>query len=77
MNWRVHPSHLPQEEDMIRPSTEIRSATPDEMPQAISALVAAFLTDPFARFGWPSPHAYLRAAPVVAREFAGASFDHG
>ena len=58
---------------MIRPSTEIRSATPDEMPQAISALVAAFLTDPFARFGWPSPHAYLRAA----REFAGASFDHG
>ena len=62
---------------MIRPSTEIRSATPDEMPRAISALVAAFLTDPFARFGWPSPHAYLRAAPVVAREFAGASFDHG
>ena len=61
---------------MIRPSTEIRSATPGEMPQAISALVAAFLTDPFARFGWPSPHAYLGAAPVVMREFAGASFDH-
>jgi len=62
---------------MIRPSTEIRSATPDEMPQAISALVAAFLTDPFARFGWPSPHDYLGAAPLIAREFAGASFDHG
>jgi ribosomal protein S18 acetylase RimI-like enzyme len=62
---------------MIRPPTEIRSATPDEMPQAISALVAAFLTDPFARFGWPSPHDYLGAAPLVAREFAGASFDHG
>ena len=62
---------------MIRPSTEIRSATPDEMPQAISALVAAFLTDPFGRFMWPSPHDYLGAAPVVARAFAGASFDHG
>jgi GNAT superfamily N-acetyltransferase len=62
---------------MIRPSTEIRSATPDEMPQAISAIVAAFLTDPFARFGWPSPHAYLRAAPLVARGFGGASVEHG
>jgi len=62
---------------MIRSSTEIRSATPDEMPQAISAIVAAFLTDPFARFGWPSPHDYLSAAPVVTREFAGASFGHG
>ena len=62
---------------MIRPSTEIRSATRDETPQVISAIVAAFLTDPFARFGWPSPHAYLSAAPVVTRAFAGASFDHG
>jgi GNAT superfamily N-acetyltransferase len=62
---------------MIHPPTEVRSATPYEMPQAISALVAAFLTDPFARFGWPSPHDYLGAAPLVAREFAGASFEHG
>src|SRR5262245_40368803 len=62
---------------MIRPSSEIRSATVDEMPRAIAALVAAFLTDPFGRFMWPSPHDYLSAAPVVAREFAGGSFDHG
>jgi ribosomal protein S18 acetylase RimI-like enzyme len=62
---------------MIRPSTEIRSATPDEMPQAIGAIVAAFLTDPVARFAWPSPHDYLRGMPPAAREFAGRSFEHG
>jgi len=28
---------------MMRPSTEVRSATPDEMPRAIAAIVAAFL----------------------------------
>jgi len=61
---------------MIRPSTEIRSATVDEMPRAISALVAAFLTDPFGRFMWPSPHDYLSAAPGVAREFATAEPQH-
>src|SRR5262245_25448573 len=62
---------------MIRPSTEVRSATPDEMPQAIAAIVAAFLTDPVARFAWPSPHDYLRGMPLATREFAGGSFEHG
>jgi ribosomal protein S18 acetylase RimI-like enzyme len=70
-------SLLLREEEMIRPSTEVRSATPDEMPQAIAAIVAAFLTDPLARFAWPSPHEYLRASPLAAREFAGGSFEHG
>jgi len=46
---------------MIRPSSEIRSATPGEMPHAVAAIVAAFLTDPLARFAWPSPHDHLRA----------------
>jgi GNAT superfamily N-acetyltransferase len=67
----------PEEDEMIRPSTEIRSATPDEMSQAVAAIVAAFLTDPLARFAWPSPHDHLRAMPLAAREFAGASFEHG
>lgn len=62
---------------MIRPSTEIRSATPDEMSQAVAAIVAAFLTDPIARFAWPSPHDHLRAMPLATREFAGGSFEHG
>src|SRR5215475_7195738 len=62
---------------MIGPCNEIRSATPDETSQAIAAIVAAFLTDPVARFVWPSTFDYLRAMPVVTREFAGGSFEHG
>jgi hypothetical protein len=45
---------------MIRLSTEIRSARADETPQAVAAIVAAFITDRVARFAWPSPHDYLR-----------------
>ena len=62
---------------MIRPSTEIRSATSDEVPRAVAAIVAAFLTDPPARFAWPSPHDYLQTMPLATREFAGSSFKHG
>jgi ribosomal protein S18 acetylase RimI-like enzyme len=47
------------------------------MPHAISAIVAAFLTDPPARFAWPSPHDYLEAMPLATRKFAGACFEHG
>jgi ribosomal protein S18 acetylase RimI-like enzyme len=62
---------------MSRPSTEIRSATSDEMPRAIAAIVAAFLTDPPARFAWPSPHDYLLAMPLVTRALAGSCVEHG
>jgi GNAT superfamily N-acetyltransferase len=62
---------------MIRPPIEIRSATPGEMPRAVAAIVAAFLTDPLARFAWTSPHEHLRGMPLAAREFAGGSFEHG
>jgi len=62
---------------MSRPSTEIRTASPDEGPQAVAAVVAAFITDPLARFAWPSPFEYLRAAPVATREFAGGSVEAG
>jgi ribosomal protein S18 acetylase RimI-like enzyme len=47
------------------------------MPEAVAAIVAAFLTDPLARFAWPSPHAHLRGMALAAREFAGAGFEHG
>lgn len=62
---------------MIRPPSEVRSATSDESTQAIAAIVAAFITDPLARFAWPSPHDHLRASPRAAREFGGGSFEHG
>ncbi|MDP9894496.1 GNAT superfamily N-acetyltransferase [Variovorax boronicumulans] len=62
---------------MIQPSIEIRSATSDEIPRVVSTIVAAFLTDPPARFAWPSPHDYLLAMPVATGEFAGSSFQHG
>jgi ribosomal protein S18 acetylase RimI-like enzyme len=62
---------------MTRPSIEVRSATSDEIPRAVAAIVAAFLTDPPARFAWPSPHAYLQAMPLATREFASACFEHG
>ena len=62
---------------MTLPSTEVRSATSDEMPRAIAAIVAAFITDPTARFAWPSPHDYLATMPLATREFAGSCFKHG
>ncbi len=62
---------------MAGPSIEIRDATPDEMPQTVATIVAAFITDPVGRFAWPSPHEYLRAAPLGTREWAGASLEHG
>ena len=62
---------------MTHPPTEIRSATPAELSRVVSAIVAAFLTDPLARFAWPSPHDHLRAMPLATREFAAGSFEHG
>jgi ribosomal protein S18 acetylase RimI-like enzyme len=62
---------------MIRPSTEIRSATSDEIDSAVAALVAAFLTDPIARFAWPSPRDHLRGMALATREWAGCSFAQG
>jgi ribosomal protein S18 acetylase RimI-like enzyme len=62
---------------MTHPSTEVRPATPDDMPRAVATIVAAFLTDPTARFAWPAVHGYLQAMPVATREFAGSSFEHG
>jgi len=56
---------------------DIRSARPDEMPQVGSTMAAAYITDPFARFVWSSPHEYLRAVPLFIPEFAGGSFERG
>jgi ribosomal protein S18 acetylase RimI-like enzyme len=61
---------------MTDPSVEIRSATREELHQTVSCIVAAFITDPMARFACPAPHDYLRGMPVMVREFTSASFDH-
>lgn len=62
---------------MATPSNEIRSAGKDATAETIACIVAAFITDPLARFAWPEPHRYLEAMPRAVREFAGGSFDHG
>lgn len=62
---------------MAGPSIEIHVASDDHVPQAVAAVVAAFLTDPLARFAWPSPHDHLHGMPLATREFGGGSFEHG
>lgn len=54
----------------------VRSATSEELPQALSVILAAFLVDPAARFAWPAAHDYFRAMALAVREFAGSSFEH-
>ncbi|HEY2386141.1 MAG TPA: N-acetyltransferase [Candidatus Binatia bacterium] len=61
---------------MVPPAIEIRGAARDEMPQAIAAIVAAFLTDPVARFAWPSPHDHLRSMDLAVQAYAAKSFAH-
>jgi ribosomal protein S18 acetylase RimI-like enzyme len=61
---------------MADTSLEIRSAVPDEMPMIMSSLVAAFMTDPLARFSCPHPHDLFSDLPPVFREFGGRSFEH-
>ena len=58
-------------------SVEIRTAAPDELPEAVAAVVAAFVTDPVARFACPSPYEYLRTMPLVVRVVGRASCEHG
>ena len=56
---------------------EIRSATVEETGPTVACVVAAFITDPLARFAWPSPHAHLAGMPRVTQAFAGGSFAAG
>lgn len=62
---------------MAAPAIEIRPASRDEMAETLACITAAFLTDPIARFAWPSPHQHLEGMTLAAREFGGASFEHG
>ncbi len=62
---------------MAGPSIALRSAEASEFDAAVSCVVAAFLTDPIARFVFPSPHDFLRYFPAVVRGVAGASVASG
>lgn len=57
--------------------TRVHTATSEDMPRAIAAIVAAFIADPPARFAWPSAHDYLLNMPLATREFAGSCFERG
>ena len=52
-------------------------ASPDEFDRSISALVAAFIADPFIRWLFPDAKQYLTYFPQVLKYFAGAAFEHG
>jgi len=55
---------------------EIRTAERSELEHAVDCIVAAFITDPIARFAWPRPGDHLRHMPAATRAFAAASFEH-
>jgi ribosomal protein S18 acetylase RimI-like enzyme len=62
---------------MAGPIIDIHSATAEEMPAAIAAVVAGFITDPMARFTLPTPHDYLTVMPRGVRAFGGKALEHG
>ncbi|MCG8590214.1 MAG: GNAT family N-acetyltransferase [Proteobacteria bacterium] len=62
---------------MTEAPIDIHAATAAELPQVISAVVAAFITDPISRFAWPTPHGHLQGMPVAVGAFAEPSVESG
>lgn len=60
---------------MYSPKTIL--ASPGEFERVISALVAAFIADPFIRWLFPDAKQYMTFFPQVLKYFAGAAFEHG
>lgn len=56
---------------------EIRSATIEEADATVACIVAAFLTDPIARFAALSPHTHGITMARATHAFGGASFAAG
>jgi ribosomal protein S18 acetylase RimI-like enzyme len=54
---------------------DVRSAEASETEHVVGCVVAAFITDPLARFAWPKPHDHLRGMSAATRAFAGGSFE--
>ena len=57
--------------------TRVRAATSAEETPAVQAIVAAFASDPVARWVWPRAEQYLANMAPFARAFGGAGFEHG
>jgi len=57
--------------------TTVKSATCDEKNKLISTILAAFVTDPVARWLWPEAHKYFGRMDEFVNAFGGASFDVG
>jgi ribosomal protein S18 acetylase RimI-like enzyme len=57
--------------------TNVKSANSDQKNQLISTILAAFLTDPVARWLCPEAHQYFSRMHEFVDAFGGASFDHG
>ncbi len=55
----------------------VRSATEAETEAVVATVVAAFVSDPVARFTWPTARAYLRGMDRSAHEFARVGIAHG
>jgi ribosomal protein S18 acetylase RimI-like enzyme len=55
----------------------VKSASQAEQDAVISVIVAAFLTDPVARWLCPEPHQYFAACGSFTRAFAGGAFAGG
>jgi GNAT superfamily N-acetyltransferase len=62
---------------MENAAIEVRSASAQEVEATVACITAAFVTDPIARFCWPSVHAHLLYMPTFTRDFGGAGFEHG
>src|SRR5271166_5468501 len=56
---------------------KVRSASKAEQDAVIGVVVAAFLTDPIARWMLPEPHQYFAASGDVTRAFSGNAFANG
>lgn len=52
-------------------------AVAQDRDKLISALVAAFIHDPIARWVWPEPHAYLSNYPAFVEAFGGSAIEGG
>ncbi|MFI5317213.1 MAG: GNAT family N-acetyltransferase [Myxococcota bacterium] len=56
---------------------EVRSATHDELPRAVDALLLAFGADPFTRWIFPDAHDYVVGFSAVLRESAARAAENG
>ena len=55
---------------------DISTVSDANQDRAIATMTTAFVSDPFMRWMYPDPKAYLDAYPEILRAFGGAAFEH-